>query len=404
MGTARKTILLFHGALRAIGGAEAVAAWTIEALRDDYDITVLTWEADAPDKLNHMFGASLRAGDYRIIGPSRVARMCLDHLVARNERHRFQKVCWLYRLARRMRNDYDLLISTHDEVDFGRAAIQYIHYPTFHRILTAEREAAARAREQTAPVRALSDIRRRLQPWRLLSGFSSAGIKMNLTLANSHWTGAVVRDLYGVEAVTVYPPVAGDFPDVPWEQRANQFVCIGRFVPHKRLDLVIDTLAAVRGHGHDVRLLLIGLPWDDAAGRDYLARIRARAAEHAAWITIAENIPRAELVRRLGASRYGIHAAEEEPFGIAPAEMAQAGCIPFTGYNGGQAEIVGRDERLLFETVEEGARKIMAVLENPDAQIALRQFLGARKSLFSADTFVRRIREIVQTFAAAPGG
>ena len=37
-------------------------------------------------------------------------------------------------------------------------------------------------------------------------------MKGNLSLVNSEWTGRRFRDLYGVDPVTLYPPVPGSVP------------------------------------------------------------------------------------------------------------------------------------------------------------------------------------------------
>jgi len=188
---------------------------------------------------------------------------------------------------------------------------------------------------------------------------------------------------------------------VPWDRRQNRFVCIGRFVPHKRIEMVIAMLAAVRAQEHDVRLELIGMPRDDATGRAYHETVKRLVRQHQPWVSLSQNIDRDKLAQLLSESRYGIHAAEVEPFGIAPAETVRAGCIVFTGRGGGQTEIVGRDERLMFDSVENGVAKILRVLCNSQEQFALREPLAARSALFSSQEFVRGIREVVWRFEAA---
>ena len=64
-------------------------------------------------------------------------------------------------------------------------------------------------------------------------------------------------------------------------------------------------------------------------------------------------------------------------------------------------EIVGRDERLLYASVDEAAEKILRTIRDPDRQASLRSLLASRKELFSTDCFVRRIREFVRNFDSA---
>jgi len=391
----RRKILLVVPRLAVLGGGEAVAAWMLQALREDYDLSVLTWTPSiAEDDINRFYGTSLTTEDFRLLGPPPPLRALFDLLARWNARHEFLKRCLLYRLTRRLKDRFDIMIAPTEELDFGRPGIQYVTFPGFVSAYLAEQ----RAISQGWWPRNWGLLRQRLHPWRMLSGLSFEGIKKNLTLACSDWSGEAVHQLYGINTATLYPPVAVDFPKVAWEQRKNRFVCVGRFVAEKRLELVIDILAAVRAQGYDLELQLIGLLWDDPAGRAYYHKVKCLAQKHATWVSLAENVDRQQVAEMISHSRYGIHASELEPFGIAVAEMIRAGCIAFTGRIGGQAEIIGRDERLMFGTVDEGVRKIVAVLRSPEQQSALRDELAVRGTRFSSEQFVGAIRKLVRQF------
>jgi glycosyltransferase involved in cell wall biosynthesis len=88
----------------------------------------------------------------------------------------------------------------------------------------------------------------------------------------------------------------------------------------------------------------------------------------------------------------------EEPFGMAVAEMVRGGCIVFVPSQGGPREIVGEDDRLLYDTTEEAVGKIVRVMRSHNQQIALRRFLGSRRDLFAQDLFRRRIQDVVHEF------
>lgn len=82
--------------------------------------------------------------------------------------------------------------------------------------------------------------------------------------------------------------------------------------------------------------------------------------------------------------------------------MAKAGCIPFVPNDGGQVEIVGGDERLVYRTEEEALEKIIRVITNPKEQTSIRSYLDSRKELFSTEKFKNQIREIVSRFQETP--
>src|SRR5262249_38798550 len=156
----------------------------------------------------------------------------------------------------------------------------------------------------------------------------------------------------------------GDFPAIPWQDREDGFVCIGRISPEKELEKIIAILAAVRGRGQKVHLHIIGSPDNPRYYRRILRLVRANAS----WVFLNEGLSRDQLVRLISVHRYGIHGMREEHFGMAVAEMVRAGCIVFVPRGGGQVEIVRGEDRLLYKTPAEAITKIGRVMDNVDEQ------------------------------------
>jgi glycosyltransferase involved in cell wall biosynthesis len=220
-------------------------------------------------------------------------------------------------------------------------------------------------------------------------------MRSNLTLVNSEYIAGKVRTTHDIEPVVLYPPVPGEMPEVPWEGRTNDFVCVARFNQDKRQDIVMEILDAVRARGHDVRLHLVGSP----SREPFAARVQQLARRHATWVTVHQNIPRSDLVALLARSRYGIHGMIGEHFGIAVAELQRAGCVTFASEIGGPREILGSDPRLLFSSTGDAIEKIDRVLRDPEAQRTLHAQALARRDLFTTARFVERFRELVLEFA-----
>jgi glycosyltransferase involved in cell wall biosynthesis len=293
----------------------------------------------------------------------------------------------LMRLARRLADRHDLLLTADDEADFGRPGIQYVHYPR----LDPERPAVDLHWYHGAPLVAAY---RSFTRW--LGGTTAAGMRANLTLVNSAYTAARVRALHGVEPVVLYPPVPGEFPTVPWHARSDGVVAIGRLSPEKRLEDVVHAVRLARRGGADLDLHLIG----SASDRAYTDEIRSLVRGDA-WAHLHLDLPRDALLRLIATQRYGMHAMVDEPFGIAVAEMLRAGCIPFVHASAGPQEIVGDDPRLMFRDPAEAAERLLAVHRDPAAQDALRTTVAARARLYSSTRFVDELRAIVATHAAA---
>jgi glycosyltransferase involved in cell wall biosynthesis len=301
----------------------------------------------------------------------------------------------LSRIARRIGARCDVVIGVNCEADLGPRGIQYVHFPRYEDPrLRGERfprdPGALKWYHRSAAL-----MRLYFRACAVASGYSMERMQRNLTLVNSNWTGGYFRKVHGSDPVTVYPPVCNDFPDVAWAQRESGFVCVGRISPEKRLEMIVGILAAVRQRGHDVRLHIAGVHDDKQA---YFDSIQALQARHADWITLHIDLARSALATLLAQQRYGIHGMQGEHFGMAVAEMVNAGCIVFVPNEGGQVEIIGDEANLIYRDPDDAVDKIDALLRDPLRQDAARAHLAQRRNLFSSEAFTHEIRAIVERF------
>ena len=361
------------------GGGNGVAAWMLQALAGTHDVTVLSWTPVDFDVMNRFWGTSLAPGDCRLLRVPALIRRPLERMPLPLG---LVRTAVMLRMARRLRARFDVPITCNNEADFGGLGVQYLHYP-FH----APRPAADMRRYHVGPLlRAYYAL-----CWRM-AGFSLARARRNITLVNSDWTGRLIG-AHGFVSRTVYPPVVAPAEAPSWEQRAPGFVCIGRIVPEKELDRVIDIVAGVRRRVPEVTLHLVGTG-DHAAYFQHVSR-RARAE----GFSVHEGLSRPTLAALVAGNRYGIHGMREEHFGMAPAEMVRAGCLVWVPNGGGQVEIVG-DPRLAYDAVDEAIGKIVATLHDPHEETMLRKHLAERGEQFSPERFVREVRTAVADAAA----
>jgi hypothetical protein len=126
MNPFRPRILVYSSVLIARGGGEGVTAWILEALRQDYAVTLLTSEPVDFSRLDRYYGTSLAGSDLQVRTIAPVVRRFLSLDPFPGD---IQKRACLMRVCKRIRNQYDLVVSTDNEGDFGPPAIQYIHGP-----------------------------------------------------------------------------------------------------------------------------------------------------------------------------------------------------------------------------------------------------------------------------------
>lgn len=384
----RRRVLLVQPSMQPPGGGNGVAAWMLQALVADHDVTVLTWRPVEVEPINRFFGTVLRRPDFAThVVPASWHRIS-DHLPVPAA---LLRSSLLMRYTRRVIDGFDVIIGVHNETDFGRRGIQYVHYPTY---LRPRPTVDLRWYHRYSPL-----LRGYYAAADRLAGFSLERMKANLTLANSNWTAAHIRGFLGIEASTLYPPVLGATPQAAWHDRRRGFVAMGRISPEKDYERVMRVLARVRVRAPDLTLTIIGT-WDHKTERYYksLTALATSLDPGGMWIAFRRDLSRDEVSTVLTTTRYGIHGMREEHFGMAPAEMVRAGMIVWVPDGGGQVEIVGDAPSLRFATDDDAVDAILSVIDHPDEEARLREHLAVQGERFSTERFTVAVRDIVTSF------
>lgn len=384
----RPRILLAHPWMGR-GGSEAVAAWALQALQSLGEVRFLTAHCDDWTEINRAFGTAIdparvelrRTGGLPFVGRG-------DRLVAW-QRARFERHC------REAARDADLCVSAYNPLDFGRPGLQLIGDFSFSE--TARRllypNAADRLVHRQSPLRRL---------YLAAAGFrrGPAGRPLaergDWVVANSAWTAEHLERLLGLPAAPVlYPPV----PEAPAAEGAAPdrdpfgFVCLGRISPEKEIASLIGALERVRQAGHPVTLDLAGGFGNDA----YERRIRRLAEARRDWIRTPGFLGPSEKAALFATRTFGIHACRVEAFGIAVAEMAAAGLIPFVPAAGATREIVA-DPALTYAGESEAAARILSLIEAPERLAPLRADLRRRAGRFTPERFMENLARLAEAF------
>lgn len=371
-------ILIVQRSLSPPGGGNAVAAWMVHALAGEHDVATLTASDWSAAQTNAFYGTSIREDQvkrFAVPAPwTWLAGLPEDRL------NRL-RMCSVLRYARSHAPKYDVLITADNYAVFPKRGIQYLHYP---------------ADLHPRPTRLDWIVNVYFAACDRLVGAPWSDVRHNLTLANSRWTADGLERMGEVSTpIVLYPPVLDPGDGLPWSERSNTFLCIGRFHGSKRVELAMDIVGRVRAATlRDARLIVVG----SAVDHEYTNRIIRIAANHGEWIDFREDLSRDELNRLMGRSRYGIQAMEHEHFGMATAEMTRAGMLVFAHDSGGSPEVLNNESALLWSSEGEAVRKIVNVHDIEP----LRARLKAHAKLFSTESFVAGFREIVARFGGAP--
>jgi len=388
---AKHRVAVIHPQL-GYGGSEARALWTIEALKRDYSVTLITGGKVDLEHLNNYYGTSLQPGEftnYEVQFP-----LGLDS----TGKFAGLRGAWFTRACRRLAPRFDVVTSAYNPCDFGVPLIQFVADFSFaprlqralHPSLTSHRPwwygDTWLRRAYLGLCQSLAPIRQ--ENW-----------KKNVTVANSRWTAGLLEREFGLVSHRVqFPPVPGDFPSVPWQQRENGFVCVGRMVPEKRMDAMISILDQVRKRGFDTHLHIVGGLEDSP----FAKKVQALALQHRDWVFLEGRVAGKAKRELMCGHRFGINGCASEAFGIGVAELVKAGCITFVPNGGGQTEIVAHP-MLIFEDEDDAVRRIVRVLGNSALQAELTAHLRDRSQDLSVERFQGTIRALVAEFLSTRG-
>ncbi len=387
----RPSVLIAHPWMSR-GGSEATAMWALEALRSDHALTFVTaapltdadWES-----LNRVYGTRVE--------PARLRLVKAPALPGVNGPRRFSHLQTRYfeRFCRELAPEFDLCLSAYNPIHFGRPGIQLVGDFSFSETMRRRLHAHGREpmRHRGTPIRRLY-----LQCGEWLGGeHPPLRERGDLVLANSAWAARQLEEHFGLaDAGVLHPPVP--LPDVPAGGGRDPFafVCLGRVVPEKEIERMVAILARVRAMGFPATLTLVG--GFDAS--PYARSIAALAARHGDWIRMPGFLHLEEKQGVLASHTYALHACRIEAFGIAVAEMAAMGCVPFVPSSGGAGEIVPFPE-LQFDSEDEAVAKIAALLRDPARTGELAALMPAQAVRFSPARFAERLRGYVLEFLRA---
>lgn len=368
------------------GGAEAVCAWILEALKDECEVTLATLAPITLRTLDEQYGTCLDGSSVRaqvlsfaLPGVFRERILNTPSLVT------LRQFILMKAYRKELRGQFDVTISAFDEMDFGHRGIQYICAPIIG-------QGHERARAILGyPDSLLRRIYRTVfKHW---SGYSEARMKANLTLTLSEWMAQLLKEVYGINARVIYPPVKQNVEHVDWLEKENGFVLVARVVREKKIESAIRIISEVRKRGYDVHLHILSGVGDSR----YWMELRQMSAGMD-WIHWEQRLTKEAYGRMLSVHKYGIHSRPNEQFGIGIAEMILAGAIPFVPSEGGQAEIVGYNPHLLWTSEEEAVENIVRVMSDSTLQEQIRSALQQPSPPWLPENFKEEIKQAVADF------
>lgn len=206
----------------------------------------------------------------------------------------------------------------------------------------------------------------------------SSSTRVDHFVANSHFVKRRIEKFYGKKATVIYPPVDVQGYELH-ETKEDYYVAAGRFVPYKKIDLIVEAFSEMP----DKKLIVIG------DGQDK-AKIQGKAKKNIEFLGYLPNEKMKHYLQRAK----GFVFASLEDFGILPVEaMASGTPVIAFGKGGARETIVDNETGLFFDeqtsfSIKEAIHRFETLSWNPKT-------CRSQAEKFSKQEFHRQFHDFV---------
>jgi len=401
----RKKVVVSQHLYGFIGGGEALASSFVKAFkRMGYDVSIATVAGFKKDHVEKYFDVDLDDVKVYSIFPTFIPflgiyqRLITHHAIRKAiEKERPDYLYVDYQL-------YKPILKTKEK--YGYKLIHYIHFPDAIYI-----EGSLKNVHDPEKVKMFREEQREYLSKYLGKGWWSLYFKIwsklakrilvedpfesaDYVLANSEYTAEAVHAIYGKMPEVLYPPAETEIFkkfSLPYEERQNAVVMIGRITREKRHGIVIDAISKTRSKP---KLKIVG--GLSPADEPYKSEIERFAKEKSVEVEFHINVPREEVAREAGSSKVFVHAIAGEHFGIAVVEGMASGTPVIVHRSGGAYYSIVNKNKFgkSFETVDELASEIDMLMENENEWKRYSELSSKRAEDFNEQKFYEKVYKL----------
>ena len=218
---------------------------------------------------------------------------------------------------------------------------------------------------------------RRLRKWDVATSKN-----VHYFIANSRHIQKRIERSYGRTSTVIYPPVRVNKFALNEAPRKDYYLCLGRFVPYKKTDMVIRAFQQMP----DKQLVLIGAGWGTKEFSELLSECK-----NITWLGYQND---EEMIRYMQEAKAGIFAAKED-FGIMCVEVQACGTpVLALDYGGYRETVIDGESGYLFP--EQTEKSIIAAVNKFEQQPLTNYDLIRQNALrFSDERFKNEFSDFV---------
>lgn len=346
-----KRIKLIHEDLNAGGGAERLAAASLEALNElDLSVDLVTFTKPNWNNLERIFGISKLRKYVNNVIKADISSL-LDEANKVDSKNTTD-------------NEYDIVMNAHGDIlpsnMFGEKKekfITYCHYPLVPELIRSLKyDTVLRNYLKMCDYKfeTLDKLRTKAL------GVYNRMMNNSTVVTNSMFSSKAVKLYYpNTDPLIIYPPIDIDYFSrvVSTDSRENRIVVLGRFNPDKNIELALEVAKVLKGMNTKFEMTIVGnLSKIYQPYFNYLQKL-VKVNGLSDMVDLKTNVDINDLLTLFGKSKVLFHPTIGEPFGMCIAEAMSAGLVPVVPSFGGNTEFV--PETLRYSNQKEAAKIIM---------------------------------------------
>lgn len=365
-------IIVTHPRMSVMGGGERVAIHSIkEALREGHEVYLATEKFDV-DSFEDFFGIqgffkNVHFLTYPPFQPLIRRAVLYQRLVYHQSR--------LRKIVSKKRA-FDLILNTAEvanQPSTRSPSIEYCYFPDYFSHLESD---------------GLSELWE-IYYWPVKAFYHNRVSHIDRLLAVSNFTRQFVREKWGRDSTTLYPPCPIDLYDNLQIPKQDLVVTVGRISPEKRMEIFLEIARRLP----EVEFAIVGSITKE--GRSYYESLRAAAPINVSFIVS----PLRKVKEVLGRAKIYLHCAQNEHFGITIVEAMAAGCVPLVHDSGGPREIVSDDVGYKWNSMDWAIKKLSSLIKDDDLRTRLSKAAISRAHQFGPEEFESGMSKVLRSFS-----
>ena len=342
-----KRVKLIHEDLNAGGGAERLAAASLETLKElDFSVDLVTFTKPNWNELERTFGISkLRNFVNTVIKADINTLLGYSPSVQSDD------------------NKYDIIMNAHGDIlpsnmlaADKQMLITYCHYPLVPELIhNLKYDTVLRNYLHMCDNKYTSLDKLRSKALAVYNQM----INNSTVITNSVFSSKAVQLYYPhTQPLIIYPPVDIEFFSrvVNSDSRENRIVVLGRYNPDKNIELALEVAKVLKDTNIKFEMSIVGnLSKAYYPYYNYLQKV-VKKYELSDMVELKTNVDIQDLLHVFSKSKVLFHPTIGEPFGMCVAEAMSAGLVPVVPSFGGNTEFV--PESLRYNNSKEAAKII----------------------------------------------